>query len=149
MWTSARILEFGRHGLGWQMRTRLSPEMLALRGTARPDREQAHWQRTVAKCTWRLRPKDMDGMSATARAFVVRADAQYLFNDKAGELVLACGDAIDRLAELRKAIRTEAEQIPGSRGRQKTNPKVLELRRLDRRLLQAVRHLGLTLDSGA
>src|SRR5688572_12032456 len=96
-------------------RPRLTPEQHRLRGTYQPARhDPVVRQHVPPKCNWRLRPGDLDGLSPTAVAFVKRADKQYHFNDKAGEVVLACGDAIDRLTALREAIQVEGERIRGS-----------------------------------
>jgi hypothetical protein len=120
-----------------------SPETLRLRSTFRPDRHDPA-RRRVPVCNWRPRRADLQGLSRTALTFVRRACARFWFNDKAGALVLASADALDRLAALDKAIGLEGEQVAGTRGRLKINPKLRERRRLERRLGQVLNHLELT-----
>src|SRR5688572_12623876 len=101
---------------------RLSPTTHRLRGTFRPDRHDPSrtLRALVQQCNWRPTRGDLRGLSAAALAFVAQARKEYVFNDRAGALVVACADTIDRMTEFTAAIRIEGAQIAGSRGRTKT-----------------------------
>jgi len=130
----------------------LSDEAHRLRATYRSDRHDAsyrNFRRDLARAgayTWRLRARHLQGLSATARRFLRRATQGVIYRTEGGRLLVACARALDRIAELEAAVQREGAQVAGSRGRLRTNPRLRELRRLERALKRALGRLGLSPD---
>jgi hypothetical protein len=97
-------------------------------------------------CDWELRSRDLKGLSDAAQAFVRRVDAHSMFNRKGGRALLACARTMDEITALEAAVRVEGATVSGSRGRPRKNPKLAELRRLERAVARVLRHFHLSPD---
>lgn len=117
-------------------RPRLTDEQRRLRGPVRADRAYPG-SRAKLQPYWDPRKRDFDGLSPRSQAFIRRVIACQLargleLTTKGGRLVKWTAHELDACDELRTDIEREGLQVPGSRGRLRTNPRVTDLRRRDR-----------------